>query len=103
MPPEYSQANWGGARSRCRIGSAIAACCCCRPAAVHCTALVFGLSHTGLFNPSLWRGGPVWPWGLWTFFGGLVYAYVREKTGSVWAGAIAHGLPQAIATAFMAF
>jgi membrane protease YdiL (CAAX protease family) len=40
-------------------------------------------------------------WGLWTFFAGLVLGFVREKTGSIVAPTILHGLPQAIAAAFL--
>jgi CAAX protease family protein len=44
---------------------------------------------------------PQWWWGLWTFFGGFVGGFVREKTGSIAAPAILHGLPQGIAYAFL--
>jgi membrane protease YdiL (CAAX protease family) len=30
-----------------------------------------------------------------TFFGGFIFSYIREKTGSIVAPAIVHGLPQA--------
>ncbi|MCJ7825332.1 MAG: hypothetical protein MUP44_10565 [Anaerolineales bacterium] len=46
-----------------------------------------------------WQLAP-W-WGLWTFSGGLVLAFVREKTGGIVAPAILHGLPQGIAYAFL--
>jgi membrane protease YdiL (CAAX protease family) len=70
-----------------------------RGPAVWITALLFGLMH--LFNlSSLLRDGTwdlqVW-WGAWTMVGSLVYSYVRERTGSIQAPAILHGLPQAIA------
>jgi membrane protease YdiL (CAAX protease family) len=42
-----------------------------------------------------------WPWGFWTFFGSFVLSYVREKTGSIVAPALLHGLPQAIAVALL--
>ena len=42
-----------------------------------------------------------WWWGFWTFFGGLVLGFVREKTGSIAAPTILHGLPQAIAYAIL--
>ncbi len=68
------------------------------------TSLLFGLSHvlngldlsTGAFNPQ-------WGWGLWTFFSGLVFSYIREKTGSIVAPAIVHGLPQALVYLFLQF
>jgi membrane protease YdiL (CAAX protease family) len=50
---------------------------------------LFGLLHY------LHGSGTIW-WGLWTFFGGLVLGYLREKTGSITAPAIVHGLPQAV-------
>lgn len=60
-------------------------------------SLIFGFTHvlnginleTGEFNL-------LWWWGVWTFFGGFVFTYVREKTGSIVAPAIIHGLPQAL-------
>ena len=42
-----------------------------------------------------------WWWGFWTFFGGLVLGSVREKTGSIAASTILHGLPQALAYAIL--
>jgi membrane protease YdiL (CAAX protease family) len=63
---------------------------------------LFGLMHLlnlgGLITQQ-WHLTP-W-WGLWTFFGGLVFAFVREKTGSIAAPALLHGLPQGIAYAFL--
>jgi membrane protease YdiL (CAAX protease family) len=68
------------------------------------SALIFGLSHVGLIA---WLIGETnalsWAWGFWTFCGGLVFSYVRQKTGSILAPAILHGGPQAIITAVMAF
>lgn len=64
------------------------------------TAGLFGLMHainTGSLVSSRWE--PAWWWGFWTFFGGLVLGFVREKSGSIIAPAILHGLPQAIACA----
>ncbi len=68
------------------------------------TALIFGLSHTGLLSWALGLSSQVTlAWGLWTFFGGLVFSLVREKTGSILAPALLHGPPQAIATVAMLF
>jgi hypothetical protein len=68
------------------------------------TALIFGLSHVGLLGMLLGLSTKVTlAWGLWTFFGGLVFGFVREKTGSILAPALLHGLPQAIATVAMLF
>jgi hypothetical protein len=59
---------------------------------------LFGLMHV-LNLGSLVSGdwGLAWWWGFWTFFGGLVLGFLREKTGGIVAPAILHGLPQAIA------
>lgn len=65
------------------------------------TSLLFGLMH--IINlASLLTGSwqPDWWWGLWTIFGGLVFSFVREKTGSIVAPTILHGLPQAIFAIF---
>lgn len=61
---------------------------------------LFGMMH--ILNIGSLVGGqwePAWWWGFWTFFGGLVLGFVREKSGSIIAPAILHGLPQAIAYA----
>lgn len=63
---------------------------------------LFGIMHLlnlGSLASGQWILTP-W-WGLWTFFGGLVFAYIREKTGSIAAPAILHGLPQGLAYAIM--
>lgn len=65
------------------------------------TSLLFGLMHVfnlGSLIVGNWQLEP-W-WGLWTFFGGLAFSLVREKTGSITASTILHGLPQAIFAAF---
>ncbi len=67
------------------------------------TSLIFGISHLGILNLFQGSFSLAWPWFFWTFFGGLVFGFIREKTGSIVAPAMLHGLPQAIATAFMAF
>lgn len=66
------------------------------------TSFLFGLMHV-LNLYSLVHGDwqLEWWWGLWTFFGGLVNGFVREKTGSIVAPTILHGLPQGIASAFL--
>ena len=61
-------------------------------------ALLFGLMHV-INLASLYRGQVDLQlvWGLWTFFGGLVFSFVREKTGGVLAPTILHRFPQAMA------
>ncbi len=65
-------------------------------------SLLFGLSHVvnGL-DPLTGQFTPQWAWGFWTFFSGLVFCYLREKTSTIVAPAIVHGLPQALITFFM--
>lgn len=63
---------------------------------------LFGVMHflnLGSLSAGQWVVTPAW--GFWTFFGGLVFAYIREKTGSITSSAILHGLPQGLAAAFM--
>ena len=61
------------------------------------TSLLFGLSHLlNGWDPATGRFEPLWWWAVWTFFGGLVFSYVRERTGSIVAPALLHGLPQAL-------
>ncbi len=66
------------------------------------TSALFGFMH--VLNVGSLVGGRwelAWWWGFWTFFGGLVLGFVREKSGSIIAPAILHGLPQAIAYAVL--
>ncbi len=63
---------------------------------------LFGLTHVGITTSLI--AGQVnlhWAWGSWTFFGGLVFGLVREKSESILAPSLLHGLPQAIASAVM--
>ena len=56
-------------------------------------SLLFGIWHILIpFNPFIGQFDLMWQWGLWTFFLGLILGFVREKTGSVLAPAILHGL-----------
>lgn len=67
-------------------------------------SLFFGLSHVGILGWMLGLStGVTLAWGFWTFFGGLVFGFVREKSGSILAPALLHGLPQAIAVVAMSF
>jgi len=65
------------------------------------TSLLFGFWHVlAPFNPILGKFDLMWPHGFWTFFLGLILGFIREKSGSVVAPAILHGVvnypPQAI-------
>ncbi len=51
------------------------------------SAAVFGLLHP-LTSP----GDIPWPWAVWTCAGGLFFGFLREKSGSAVAPAVAHGL-----------
>lgn len=62
------------------------------------TALFFGFTHVGILSYVLGLSTNITlAWGFWTFFGGLVFGFVREKSDSILAPALLHGLPQAIA------
>jgi membrane protease YdiL (CAAX protease family) len=68
------------------------------------TSLLFGLMHVGVQRWILGLNYEVTlAWGFWTFFSGLVFSYVREKSGSILPSALLHGLPQAIGTVAMLF
>lgn len=68
------------------------------------TAVFFGFMHIGIFRLILGVNPQVTlAWGFWTIFGGLVFGYVREKSGGILAPALLHGLPQAIATMMVFF
>lgn len=65
-------------------------------------SVLFGLMHViniGTLIMGNWQLTP-W-WGVWTFFAGLVNGFMREKTGSIVAPTILHGLPQGIAYAIL--
>ncbi|MCL5318762.1 MAG: CPBP family intramembrane metalloprotease [Thaumarchaeota archaeon] len=64
-------------------------------------SLLFAIAHVlNPFNPFKGSFDLAWGWGLWTFFAGLFFGFVREKTGSIIAAGIAHGLPDAVGEAF---
>lgn len=52
------------------------------------SSLLFGLWHV-VFRPT---DPTAWLHGLWTVFAGLVFGYLREKTGSLVAPALLHGV-----------
>jgi membrane protease YdiL (CAAX protease family) len=60
-------------------------------------ALLFGLMHAfNGYQPGLGLRSMYWGWALWTFFGGLFGGIIREKTGTLLAPGITHGLPDAV-------
>lgn len=61
------------------------------------TSVLFALVHV-LNTADLFAGRYefAWWWGLWAFFGGVFFGLIREKTGSIVAAGIAHGLPDAV-------
>lgn len=66
------------------------------------TSLLFGFMHVlnlGSLATGDWT--LAWWWGFWVIFAGCVLGFVREKTGSIVASTLLHGLPQAIAYAFL--
>lgn len=66
------------------------------------TSILFGIMHflnLGSLIDGDWQLTP-W-WGLWTFIAGFTGGFVREKTGSIVAPTLLHGLPQGIASAFL--
>jgi len=66
-------------------------------------SMIFGLMHFANIYSLVMGHWQLMPWwGFWTFFGGLVLGFVREKTGSIVASTILHGLPQAIFAALPA-
>lgn len=68
------------------------------------TAFLFGLTHVHLLSWLLGLSANLtWAWGFWTFFSGLVFGFVRQKSGGVLAPALLHGLPQAIAVTVLLF
>ena len=66
-------------------------------------ALFFGLFHVigNGYDPISRIFAPEWWWGFWTVFAALPLSYVREKTGSILAPTILHGLPQGLMFFFL--
>ena len=59
-------------------------------------AVFFGFVHVLNGYPSQWY----WAWGFWTAFNGLLLGFIREKTSSLLASTILHGLPFGLGRAF---
>lgn len=65
-------------------------------------SFLFSISHIlNNYNFFVNQYNLSWWWGLWTFFSGLFFGLLREKTGSILAPAIAHGFPNAIGKALL--
>jgi len=60
-------------------------------------SLLFGISHMlNPWNPLVGKYQlDVW-WGVWTIFSGLFFGILREKTGTILAPALTHGLVDAV-------
>ena len=60
-------------------------------------SLLFGLWHVeNTYDPAVGVSSLAWGWGLWTFVAGLFFGVLREKTGTLVAPGLAHGLPDAV-------
>jgi len=63
-------------------------------------SLLFGVQHAlNTYNPAVGWSSLAWGWALSTFVGGLTFGAMREKTGTLLAPGIAHGLPDAVGEA----
>ena len=64
------------------------------------TSVLFGLLHAfNTYDPEIGFASLSWGWTLFTTFSGLLFGVLREKTGSLIAPGIAHGLPDAVGEA----
>jgi uncharacterized protein len=60
-------------------------------------SLLFGLLHAfNGYDPAIGLASLDWGWALWTAVGGLFFGVIREKTGTLLAPGVAHGLPDAV-------
>ncbi len=61
------------------------------------SSLLFGLLHAfNTYNSAFGFASLSWGWAIFTTFSGLMFGIIREKTGSLVAPGIAHGLPDAV-------
>ncbi|HSQ28199.1 MAG TPA: CPBP family intramembrane glutamic endopeptidase [Anaerolineales bacterium] len=61
------------------------------------TSLLFGLLHAfNTYDPAIGFASLSWGWALWTFVAALTFGVLREKTGTLVAPGITHGLPDAV-------
>lgn len=64
------------------------------------TSILFGFFHAfNTYDPAIGLASLSWGWALFTTFSGLMFGILREKTGSLLAPGIAHGLPDAVGEA----
>jgi membrane protease YdiL (CAAX protease family) len=65
-------------------------------------SFLFGLWHAdNTYDPAIGFSSLAWGWGLWTFVAGLFFGVLREKTGTLVAPGLAHGLPDAVGEALV--
>jgi len=65
-------------------------------------SFLFGLWHAdNTIDPAIGVSSLAWGWGLWTFVAGLFFGVLREKTGTLVAPGLAHGLPDAVGEALI--
>jgi len=65
-------------------------------------SLLFGLWHAdNTYDPAIGLSSLAWGWALWSAVGGLLLGAIREKTGTLLAPGIAHGLPDAVGEALV--
>jgi membrane protease YdiL (CAAX protease family) len=63
-------------------------------------SLLFALLHAfNGYDPAIGFSSLSWGWALSAFVGGLFFGVIREKTGTLVAPGIAHGLPDAVGEA----
>jgi len=66
------------------------------------SAILFGLLHAfNTYDPAIGLSSLAWGWAVWTAFAGLTFGVIREKTGTLLAPGIAHGLPDAVGEAIL--
>ena len=63
-------------------------------------SLLFGLLHAfNTYDPEIGSASLSWGWALFASFSGLFFGVLRERTGSLIAPGLAHGLPDAVGEA----
>lgn len=63
-------------------------------------SLLFGLLHAfNTYDPAIGIASLSWGWAFFTTFSGLLFGVIREKTNSLFACGLAHGLPDAVGEA----